>query len=124
MRAFPRWAAVLLLALCGLAAARGEGWIGIGLDVDTGGSFWHPRVQSAKVSSIAADSPAAKQAIAVGDSLVEIAGLPVAGGDGNALLGKMRTTAGDSVHLKLQRADGTIYERDVVAVPPPQQVSP
>lgn len=116
---------VMLLLTFATAAplfAAEKGWVGMGLDVKLGinGSLLSPVVALASVKSIAPNSPAAGQKIAVGDSLVEIEGLVVPRCKGSALKAKLTVEPGKTVRLKFKRANGEIYEVELTTVPKPR----
>ncbi len=93
---------ILLSALAPSLQAEGaKGWLGFGLHVDADG-FFHPTVRSITVDKVLPDTPAAKAGIVVGDLLVEVEGIKVAGAKASELQPSLHHAAGDAVHLKIQ----------------------
>lgn len=98
-----------------------KGFIGMQLDgkADPGSglNFINPTLMSGWVKYIVPKSPADGHNIAVGDIVLEIDGMPVAGCKLSALKAKLTVEAGQTVHLKLKRANGEIYTADLIAIP-------
>lgn len=110
---------ILLGALAPSLHAEGaKGWLGFGLNVDADG-FFHPVVRSIKVSKVLPGTPAEKAGIAVGDLLVEVGAIKVAGAKGDELQSAMHLTVGDTVQLKIQHGADAPRAVTMVAVAKP-----
>ena len=67
-----------------------------------------------------AHSPADGKKIVVGDSVIEIDGLAVAGCKYSILKSRFAAEPGKTVKLKFKRANGEIYDAELTAVPKPR----
>jgi C-terminal processing protease CtpA/Prc len=109
------------LAIATPLVAAQKGFIGMQLDgkADPGSglNFLNPTLLSGWVKYIVPKSPADGHGIAVGDSVLEIDGMPVPGCKLSALKAKLTVEPGQTVHLKLKRANGEIYTADLTAIP-------
>jgi C-terminal processing protease CtpA/Prc len=111
--------AIVLLAGASLTAfAEGErGSFGFAVQLDTEGFFIDPTVRTVTVEQVLPDSPAALSGIVAGDQIVVADGITVAGRRARELEPVVRKSVGESLHLRLRRANGAYYEVDLVAVP-------
>ena len=113
-------AALLITAMAaGSEAAEEKGWFGFKLAVETSGFALNPTVKVAKVKSVTPESPAAAQQISVGDEIIEAEGLPVPGGRALKLRPIMKKSPGETIHLRLKRANGETYSARVTAIKRP-----
>ena len=113
-------AGLLLLAWsAGASAAEEKGWFGFKLDVQTSGFALNPTVKTAKVDSVTPNSPAAEQKIAPGDEIIEAEGQKVPGGRALKLRPIMKKKPGESIRLRLKRANGETYSATIVAAKRP-----
>ncbi len=87
--------------------------------VDGAGFFLNPTVKSATIAKVVAGSPAAGKGVAVGDQIMEVEGRTVAGRKAKELEPFLQKAVGETLHLRLQRKDGTLYGADLVAAAPP-----
>ena len=114
--------AALLLALAlprAAVAGAPDGWFGFSMAVEIGGTATAPRVESAWIVSVVPGSPADRQRVAAGETVLEIAGSPVAGAAPDDLKAKIRKPIGGRLQLKLQRSGGERRTVDLVAVARP-----
>ena len=123
-KAFGSWPALLALALalaltCALPAAAAErGWFGIGVNIDAEGDAASRVVRTVTIQSVAPQSPAARAGLAVGDVILEADNLPLAGLKMSELREAMAKAVGETLHLKVRRAD-TVRVVALTAVAPP-----
>ena len=112
-------AALLSLALAAEAAAAPEkGYFGFKLAVSTSGFMLNPTVDRVTVGGVAPNSPAAGR-VGVGDEIIEAEGHAVPGGKALQLKPLLQKSPGETVHLKLKRADGESYSVEITAVKRP-----
>lgn len=111
--------AALLLSWSALAVAGERGWFGFGLKVVGGGFFLNPTVKSLTIGSVAPGSPAARNAIKVGDTIYRIEGVPIAGKKANELKSLAERQVGQTLHVDLKRPSGEVYSVALVAVKRP-----
>ncbi len=112
-------AALLCVAFVrGAAAAPEKGYFGFKLSVSTAGFMFNPTVKRVTIGSIVPDSPAAGR-IAVGDEIIEAEGHAVPGAKALELKPIMQKSPGETVHLKLKRANGESYSVEITAVKRP-----
>jgi predicted metalloprotease with PDZ domain len=109
----------LALGLAPVAAEEERGFLGFSVQVDGEGFFLNPTLRSATIASVSASSPAARAGIAPKDRIVEVEGHAVAGAKGNDLEPLLKKAPGQSLRLKLKRANGEEYEVTLVAVARP-----
>jgi C-terminal processing protease CtpA/Prc len=109
--------ALLLLAFAFIAAAKAgeKGWFGFNLKI-AGEGFFNPTVRSVTVASIAPQSPAAAQPIAVGDQIIQVENTEVPGHKASELKPLMQKQVGETIHLRLKRPSGETYSVTLVAV--------
>lgn len=101
---------LLLFAALGAASAETEGWYGIEVEADGKGRFWNPVVNTVTIKGIAPGSPAADSRIAVGDMIIEVEGLTVAGQRAGKLSPHFEKPPGSELHLGLLTLEGEEYE--------------
>jgi C-terminal processing protease CtpA/Prc len=63
--------------------------------------------------------PAAASGLRVGDEILEIDGLPVAGGKAKELKGALAKSVGQSLRLRLKHSDGETYTAVMTAAAKP-----
>ena len=108
-----------LLLTASAVADDSKGWFGFVANVDVDGML-SPTVQSIKIDSVVAGSPAANQKLAAGDEMIEAEGLVVAGCKARDLQARMDKRVGETLHLKLKHANGEIYSTNLVAAMKPK----
>lgn len=113
---------LLLFALfsVSVAVAAEKGWFGFELEIAGEGFFLNPTVRSVKVASVVPQSPAAAQAIAAGDEIVQVENTDVPGRKASELKPLIQKHPGESLHLKLRRKSGETYSVTLVAVKEPR----
>lgn len=113
-------AALLAVTISARAdAAEEKGYFGFKLAVETSGFVLNPTVKFVKVKSVAQNSPAAAQHLSIGDEIVEAEGRPVPGGKALELRPILQKRAGETVHLRLKRANGETYSAAITAIKRP-----
>jgi C-terminal processing protease CtpA/Prc len=116
---FNRFSFALLALLISLSSAvwAGErGYFGFALSIDGDGKFWNPTLRSVKIDAVSPTSPAALAGLVSGDEILEVAGKPVPGAKGKELKSHVEKDIGQSVQLKLRRANGEVTTVTLVAV--------
>ena len=108
---------VLSLSLVPALAEEPKGTFGFTASVDTDGVF-NPTLKSVLIRSVQPGTPAALAGIVVGDSVIEVEGVKVAGANAMALANRMKKKPGETVVLKLQRAGGDTYVVTLTAAAP------
>ncbi|MEY2506011.1 MAG: hypothetical protein QOH01_340 [Verrucomicrobiota bacterium] len=103
-----------------LACAGEKGWFGFGVAIKGEGFFLNPILASATVDVVQPKSPAAEKGIAVGDEVLQIEGTDVPGTRALKLRPLMQKEVGQTLHLKLKRANGETYSVALVAATPPK----
>lgn len=113
--------ALALLWATGAAAADPpeKGWFGFRVDVSTSGFVLNPTVVAVKVKSVAPNSPAEAQHLAIGDEIVEAEGHPVPGNKARPLRPLLQKAPGESIHLRLKRENGETYSVTLTALKRP-----
>lgn len=112
--------AFTFLALSAGVQAADKGWFGFAFSADADG-WLHPVVKSITVTQVFPDSPAAHAGLAVGDSVVEVQGIAVAGGSASELQAALKKAAGETLRLKIRHGGGEPREVSMVAVAAPAQ---
>ena len=108
--------AVIAAALIEFARAEEpKGTFGFVAKVDADGYF-NPTLKTVHIQSVQQGMPAALAGIAAGDSILEVEGAKVAGARAAAMAERMRKKPGESVVLRLARANGETYVVTLVAV--------
>ena len=98
--------------------AAEKGWLGFELNI-AGESFFSLTVRSVTVASVTPKSPAAGQAIAAGDEIIQVEQTTVPGRKAWELKPLLQKQVGESVHLKLKRPTGETYSVTLTAVKRP-----
>jgi C-terminal processing protease CtpA/Prc len=117
-RQLASFAVGLIALLLGMGAeAAGKGWFGVVVHVDASGADATPTsiVSAVTVEQVVPGSPAAKAGIVVGDSIVEIGGVTVAGSTLATLQTGLQKSVGETLRLKIRHA-GNDREVSLVAV--------
>ena len=98
---------MMVLAVPGLwmmpetVLAEEEGWFGLDVRVEGEGRFWNPVVSAIIVNSIDKGSPAENAGIAVGDRIIAVDGVKVAGKRMRSLVPHFEKGVGESLALEL-----------------------
>jgi S1-C subfamily serine protease len=107
-----------------LARPAPEGWYGIEAikAIPKKGSFspLNPVVESVKLLKIVPGSPAAQKGIAVGDQVMEIDGVVIAGRKVKELQPLTQKSVGQSMRLRLKKPNGKSYTVVLVGVARPK----
>ena len=110
------WALLALFLSLSSAVWAGErGFFGFALSIDGDGKFWNPTLRSVKIDSVSPTSPAGLAGLASGDEILEVAGKPVSGAKGKELKADVEKDIGQSLQLKLRRANGELATVTLVA---------
>jgi C-terminal processing protease CtpA/Prc len=109
-------ACALMLTLGVATAAEERGTFGVKFTIDGEGFFLNPILKSVTVESVAPSSPAFGAGIAKGDQVIEADGHPVVGARARDLQPIVSKRIGESIRLRLRRANGEEYEASMVAV--------
>lgn len=121
MHRFPRRLILLALAAVPLAQAwanEPKGSFGLSARVEADG-YLDPVLKRVVIRSVQPGLPAAQAGIAAGDSVVEIAGVAVAGAKALEMAERMKKKPGETLTLKLTRPDGSPYTVTLTAVAAP-----
>ena len=97
-----------------LATEEDQGSVGLQLDVRGSGPIEDMTIQSLVVSEVAKTSPAEQAGIQIGDQIIEIDGLPVAGNSTSMLMPAMDKPIGDKITMVVRSSNG--IERKVTLV--------
>ncbi len=106
-----RRTALALAATLAAGLARAEvpkGAFGFAAKVEADGVF-NPTLKTVHIQSVQAGLPGALAGIAVGDSIIEVDGAKVAGAKAAAMAERMKKKPGETLVLRLQRANGETY---------------
>jgi S1-C subfamily serine protease len=107
-----------------LARPAPEGWFGIEAieAIPKKGSLspLNPVVESIKLTKIIPGSPAAQKGLAVGDRVMEIDGVVIAGRKVKELQPLTQKSVGQSMHLRLKKPSGQSYTVVLVGVARPK----
>jgi C-terminal processing protease CtpA/Prc len=115
---FSRRHALVIFAAALTELTRAEapkGSFGFVAKVDASG-FFNPTLKSVHIESVQPGMPAALAGIAAGDSILEVEGATVEGATASAMTERMKKRPGESVVLRLVRANGETYVVTLVAV--------
>jgi C-terminal processing protease CtpA/Prc len=113
-RSFPAWiAASSAIAVHAQQSSRGS--FGFVAKVDADGML-SPTLKTVVVQSVLPNMPAALAGVAVGDSIVEVEGVKVAGAKASTMADRMKRRPGETVVLKLLRSNGETYVVKLTAV--------
>jgi C-terminal processing protease CtpA/Prc len=102
-------------------AENNDGWFGVSIKANTKGISFNPTIRSVKITKVFPSSPAAA-GIAVGDSVVVIQGVTVAGAKANTLRGVMKKAVGEEIQIKIKRGTAEPYEVKMTAIKKPSGV--
>jgi C-terminal processing protease CtpA/Prc len=83
-------------------AARENGWFGFAVSVEVEGSL-SPTLRAAKIESVVPSSPAAVAGLVVGDAIVEVQGIVVAGAKAKVVRDAMQKSVGETLRLMITR---------------------
>jgi S1-C subfamily serine protease len=121
-----RTAGALLLAFAAAlspfaaaTAADEKGWIGVSFSVETEGSFFSPTLRSVKIEKVAPASPAAAAGLAVGDVVVALQGMVIAGAKADDMKTLMKRSVGETLRFKIRRGTAEPFEVPVTAAAKP-----
>lgn len=127
---YSRRSAVLLVAAYAASVALAEeprGSFGFAAKVEADGVF-SPTLKFVFVHSVQSGMPAALAGVVAGDSIIEVAGVKVAGAKVSLMADRMKKRPGEVLALKLLRANGDSYVVTLTAVAPmglaPASVAP
>lgn len=108
--------ALVAAAIAGSAVAEEpNGTFGFVAKVDADG-FFNPTLKTVRIESVQLGMPAALAGVAAGDSILEVEGSKVAGARASAMAERMKKKPGESVILKLVRANGETYVVTLTAI--------
>jgi C-terminal processing protease CtpA/Prc len=110
----------LSLAIASTVLGSERGWFGMSVKAEGAGFFLNPTLTTATIEKVEPGSPAARQALAVGDQIVEVEGHAVAGSKAKELEPLMQKAVGETLHLRLRRQNGQVYPAALIAVPKPR----
>jgi predicted metalloprotease with PDZ domain len=97
-------------------AENNDGWFGVSIKANTKGISFNPTIRSVKITKVFPSSPAAEAGLAVGDSVVVIQGIVVAGAKANTLKALMKKAVGEEIQIKIKRGTAEPYEVKMTAI--------
>jgi predicted metalloprotease with PDZ domain len=100
-------------------AENNNGWFGLDVKVNTKGISFNPTILSVNIIKVYPSSPAAAAGLAVGDSVVVLQGITVAGAKANDLKSVMKKSVGEAITMKVKRGKAEFYEVKMIAVKRP-----
>jgi predicted metalloprotease with PDZ domain len=100
-------------------AETNDGWFGVEVKVNTKGISFNPKIRNVKITKVFPSSPAAAAGLAVGDSVVAIQGVTVAGAKANTLRALMKKAVGEEIQIKIKRGTAEPYAVKMTAVQKP-----
>jgi C-terminal processing protease CtpA/Prc len=104
-----------------LAQPAPEGWFGIEIKATPKkGSFANPVVESITLTKVVPGSPAAQKGLAVGDQVMEIEGVAIAGRKPTELQHLTQKSVGQSMRLRLKKTNGKSYAVVMVGIARPK----
>lgn len=106
----------LLLSVSSAAWAGERGYFGFTLSIDGNAMLWNPTLRSVKIDKVSPASPAALAGMVSGDEIIEVAGKPLPGAKGSDLKAHVEKDIGQSLQIKLRRANGEEVAVTLVAV--------
>jgi S1-C subfamily serine protease len=112
--------ALSLLWLTTSIVAAEKGWFGFAIKVDAEEASVNPVLRSITVEKVFDASPAAQAGLLVGDSVLQIQGIVVAGARAEVLRAALNRPVGETLHLKVKRGPGDIRDISIIAVQNPQ----
>jgi C-terminal processing protease CtpA/Prc len=98
----------LALTLVNDVDASEPGWFGINYRVVAEGLFT-PVIRSATIIGVAPNSPAARSEIRVGDEVLEVQHVVIAGQQKRTLIALAHKSVGETIHLRLKHETGETY---------------
>jgi C-terminal processing protease CtpA/Prc len=118
MRLLPTRRIVLALAALPIPSLalslEPKGTFGFAATIDADGGFY-PTLKSVRIQSVQPGMPAALAGVVAGDLVLEVEGTKVAGANASRMAERMKKKPGESVFLKLVRANGETYSVKLVA---------
>jgi C-terminal processing protease CtpA/Prc len=96
-------------------AIESRGTFGFVAKVDADGIF-NPTLKSVFVQSVQPGMPAAIAGVVAGDSIVEVESIKVAGASASTMAERMKKKPGETLILRLLRANGETYLVTLTAV--------
>jgi C-terminal processing protease CtpA/Prc len=115
------FAAALLLPLQ-TSAGMNDGWFGVAIKADTKGTSFNPTIRSLQIIKVFPSSPATSADLAVGDSIIVIQGIVVAGAQANDFKAVMKKSVGEEIQMKIQRGTTKPFEVRLTAIRKPSGV--
>ena len=107
---------VLSLSVCSTAAMAGErGYFGFVPSAKMSGFKLNPTVDAVHIAKVLPGTPAARAGIAVGDAVLKVDGMDVAGQKAIKLMGMTKRDIGQTLRVELKRPDGERYTVSLVA---------
>lgn len=104
------WIALASILCCPAAqAADPEGWFGISVAVAGKDLLLNKTIQRLTVTAVTPGSPAAAGGLQVGDEMVEVDGVAVAGKKAREIGPMVRKAEGETLRLLMRRPDGETY---------------
>lgn len=110
---------LLLWAAVAVAVAGERGFFGFGMAVKGGGFFLNPTIETISIAQVVPGSPTARGGIAVGDRIVKVEGVAIAGRKASELKTAAAREVGQTLHLEMKRPNGQVYSVALVAIPRP-----
>jgi C-terminal processing protease CtpA/Prc len=111
--------AVVVMLSLPVHAENNNGWFGLDCKIDTKGISFNPTIRSVNIVKIYPSSPAAAAGLAVGDSVVVLQGITVAGAKANDLKAVMKKAVGEEIKIKVKRGKAEFYEVKMTAIKRP-----
>lgn len=105
----------LLLTAITASEARERGSLGFTVFVDVDGSFLRPVLLSARVTKVNPGSAAEKGGLQVDDEILAVQGQRVAGANARRIAALLEVQPGESLRVRVRRADGVEQELTLVA---------
>jgi C-terminal processing protease CtpA/Prc len=103
------------------AQSAQEGWFGIEIKATPKkGSLANPVVESVTLTKVVPGSPAAQKGLAVGDQVMEIEGVAIAGRKPTELQRLAQKSVGQSMRLRLKKTNGKSYAVVMVGIARPK----
>jgi C-terminal processing protease CtpA/Prc len=100
-------------------AENNNAWFGLDVKVNTKGISFNPTIRSVNIVKVYPSSPASAAGLAVGDSIVVLQGITVAGAKANDLKSVMKKSVGEEITMKVKRGKAEFYEVKMTAVKKP-----
>lgn len=112
--------ATTLLATSAVHAEAMDAFFGYSIKADVDYTL---DLESAVISAVIPDSPAARAGILQGDSITEIEGCAIPGCGAYKSKRLLDKAIGAPLHLKLKHADGTAFTATLIGIAPPPKPS-